>query len=74
MFIIPDASQVSQFIQELQSLAQAAGHTQPLLIGLELEGALVRRNFLKGTLFPHLYPAFLPTYQSTSSNFIILVM
>lgn len=45
MFIIPDASQVSQLIQELQSLAKAAGHKQPLLIGLELEGGLVRKEF-----------------------------
>lgn len=63
MFIIPDASQVSQLIQELQSLAQAAGHTQPLLIGLELEGGLVRKNFLKSPLSS----AFVPCISSKVS-------
>lgn len=43
MVIIPGANQASQLIQELQALAQAAGHTQPLLIGVELESGLVRR-------------------------------
>lgn len=63
MFIIPDASQVSQLIQELQSLAKAAGHKQPLLIGLELEGGLVRRNFLKNPLSS----AFVPCLSSKLS-------
>lgn len=56
MAIIPGATQASQLIQELQSLAQAAGHTQPLLIGLELESGLVRRLLLKISLTSALIP------------------
>lgn len=63
MVIIPGATQASQLIQELQSLAQAAGHTQPLLIGLELESGLVRRTILKIPLTS----AFIPCLSSKSS-------
>lgn len=61
----PGATQASQLIQELQSLAQAAGHTQPLLIGLELESGLVRRTILKIPLTSAFIPCLSSSHQLT---------
>lgn len=60
MVFLPDATQASQLIQELQLLAQAAGHTQPLLIGLELEGGSVRWILIE----IHFTSAFVPCLSS----------